>query len=557
MSIKKFLIPTLLLIALIPLSVALAQDGLTIDVDFDHTCGEANFSVDVTGGVGLYDVEIDYGDGEEPEIFTGIELPDDFQHVYPSQGSYELSIKITDSDGLEGEYEELIMVDGPEVTLGSSPMPPLVTLENGEALVEFTATVDGGTDPITYEWDLDGDGTPEEVAPDSDSASFGYTEKGTYEAKVSITDGCAFTDTDTLAVVVLAKDTDDESESDQACHPMAQKIADALIMLLPGQTAQEYTCEDIFYFFKGGLTGAQLGFGRMYHAYKMADIIEELTWEDILDWHLDGTGWGTLNQLNKIAGALDEVSITDLIERVLSGENSIQDIRTAARAVTRYDADFEDALLRLGDGASNGELTQFYRLLKDLDLDPETLDEYLASGASLAEIRHAASLADGVEEDLETILTAHSSGNSWGEIKQAYKLANGVDDPATILEMGVQEYRRQLREAGQQARRSERDQRMGTRLAEQFGVPESAVWEAYEACEMNWGCTKKQLRDGFSGEGVSSGENRTAEHIASQYGVSEDEVLQQYAQCNQDWKCVRQFYRDASNDGKGKGKGNN
>lgn len=557
MSVKKFLIPTLLLIVLIPFSIALAQDGLTIEVDFDQTCGEAIFSVDVIGGVGPYEVEIDYGVGDGPEVFTDIELPHDFQNIYPSQGSYELSIMIIDSEGLEGEYEELITVNGPEVTLGSVPMPPLVTLENGEALVEFTATVDGGTDPITYEWDLDGDGTLEEVAPDSDSASFTYTKKDTYEAKVSITDECAFTDTDTLTVVVLAEDTNDDTESDQACHPMAQKIADALSMLLPDQTAQEYTCEDIFYFFKGGLTGAQLGFGRMFHAYKLAEVIEDLTWEDILDWHLDGTGWGALNQLNKIAGALDEVSITDLVERVLNGENSLQDIRTAARAVARYDADFEAALLRLGEGASNGELTQFYRLVQDLDLDPEALDEYLASGASLSEIRHAARLAEGVEGDLEAILTTHSSGSSWGEIKQAYKLANGVDDPAAILEMGVQEYRKQLREEDQQERRSERDQRTTTRLAEQFGVPESAVWEAYEACEMNWGCTKKQLRVGLSVEGASSSENRTAEHIASQYGVSEDAVMQQYAQCNQDWKCVRDFYREASKDGKGKGKGNN
>jgi PKD repeat protein len=551
MSKKNILIAAVVAISLIPLSVGLAEDDLTISLNTEATCGDVIFTVDVPDGIGPFDVEIDYGDGDEPLSTEILEFPYDFLHAYPGHGSFELSIKISDIEGKEGELEQTILIEGPEVTLGSEPDPPLVILEAGEALVDFTA-LNGGTDPISYAWDLDGDGVLEEVDPTLNTASFTYTKKGSYTAEVTVVDECGFSDSDTLTVVVLDEDFD--SDSDQACHPTAQKIADAVNSLLPGQFAQIYTCEDIFFFFRGGLTGSQLGFGRMWHAYKMATAIKELTWEDILDWKLEGSGWGLLQQLNKVADALGEVSITELMERVINGESSIKDIRTAARAALRYEADFGEALERLEGGASNGELGQFYRLTQELELDPATLDEYIASGASLSEIRHAAKLADGDGESLQTILEAHLSGNSWGEIKQAYKLATESDDPAAILEIGVHEYRRQIREEEQEERRAARDQQTAERLVEQMGVSIDQVWEAYETCDLNWGCAKKRLREQLSSVDQSDGSNRSAEHIASQYGVPLDQVWEQYSLCNQDWKCVRATFREALKGERGNGK---
>ena len=43
----------------------------------------------------------------------------------------------------------------------SRPFPPLLTVEEGEARIEFEANASGDTEPLTFRWDLDGDGEDE------------------------------------------------------------------------------------------------------------------------------------------------------------------------------------------------------------------------------------------------------------------------------------------------------------------------------------------------------------------------------------------------------------
>jgi hypothetical protein len=79
-----------------------------------------------------------------------------------------------------------------------------------------------------------------------------------------------------------------------------------------------YTCEDIFAIFQGSLTGNQLGFGRMWHAVKLAATLEDMTWEEILQWQLDGTGWGLLAQLDRFAETLGDIGPGELALLVVS-----------------------------------------------------------------------------------------------------------------------------------------------------------------------------------------------------------------------------------------------
>lgn len=554
MHLKRILIPVVLFLLLLPIGAVLANDELIIEFEADSTCSEVAFTIDVQDGLGPYMLEVHFGDGDDPLEAEVPAFPFDSSHVYPAQGEYEFSIKVTDSGGLEGERQELILIEGPQVTLESDPSPPLLTLVAGEVTANFIAEVNGNAADFTYTWDLDGDGNDEEVDPTSNTSSFTYTSAGNFEARVTVTDGCGFSESDTLTVVVL--DLDETDESDQACHPTAQRIADAVTSLLPDQLAEKiYSCEEIFAFFRGELTGSQLGFGRMWRAYKMALMIDEMTWEDILDWRLQGTGWGLLNQLNKFADALDEVSITDLIKRIESGENTVQDIRSALRAVLRNEADFEDALVRIASGMSSGELNQFYRLAQYAELDPAELDSYLADGTSLSELRHAIKFSESSGESWEEIIAAHNDGYGWGAIKQAYRLADETDDAGTILELGVQEYRRQLREEESATRSVERDQQIASRIAEQFGVNEADVLTIYSIeCDENWSCVRKQLREQASAESSNDREGRTASRLAAQFGVSEEQVLEQYELCGADWGCVRAHFRDQAKSERSKGK---
>jgi PKD repeat protein len=398
-----------------------------------------------------------------------------------------------------------------------------LTIEEGKAPIEFIASVSGGVASYFYSWDLDEDDAPD-AGLSSDRVPYTYTAGGNYKAAVTVTDSgsCGLSHTADLTVVVV----DPEADPQDACHPTAQKIAEAVsIIFLSDRAEFTYTCEDIFNIFEGALTGYHTGFGRLWHAYQLTQTIPDLTWEEIRDWKLDGSSWGALTQLNRIADTLDGFGIRNLYDLVLSGENSVGDIRTAARAAVRYEADFSDALIRLSEGANSGELGQFYKLAAELDVDPSVLDIYLADGASLSELRHAAKMSERTGSDWTEVMDAKGLGSSWGEIGQAYKLADDENSVAEILATGVKEFRATQREEAQLLRDEERAQREAER-SNRTAQP----------------------------QGTNDRDLRTADQLASKYGVSPDDVMKQFEVCKQDWNCVRAYFRALDREPRGKDK---
>ncbi len=550
----------LLLIAVFPLSAA-AADELTVTVTTSITCDQVDFTIVVEGGSAPYTVvDLDFGDEESYQTTGETESTIQISHAYPSQGEWEWEITLQDDDELFGETEGSVTLEGPSVTLTSDPSPPLLTLVSGEASAEFTAEASGGTVPYTYSWDLDDDGSPD-VGLEGDIESQTYTEGGKYEAEVVVTDACGFSARDTLKVIVI-----DPADED-ACHPTALKIAEAVSSIFPDRAEQTYTCEDIFDIFNGGVFGYQVGFGRMWHAYQLTQTIDDLTWEEIRDWQLNYGGWGLLVQLNRFGDLLDTYGVRDLMDLVISGEQSVGDIRTAVRSVLRYEADFEDALQRINDGANPGELGQFYKLASDLDVDPTVLDDYMAEGLTLSELRHAAKFSERVGAEWSEIVEAKAFDHSWGEIGQAYRLADGDNSAVDILVIGIQEYRAGQREDARTEREDEnvageeeRTLRTAERLADQFGIDDvNEVMTLFDECEGSWGCVRKALRDGGGAQATAASESeiRTATQIASKYsknGVTEDAVWGVFVDCGEDWSCVRAHYRGLFSGGRGKGR---
>lgn len=477
---------------------AAAQDGILVEVTTDVACDQATFMASADGGSQAFDLSWFFGDEESLEESGVATFPHQTEHTYPGTGEYTWMLAAADvaDPELTGMASGSILV-GPSVSLTSDVFPPLLTLQDGTASLELTAEVKGGEEPYTYAWALNGHGSGD---TDGSSASVSFTAAGKYEVSVTVTDDCGLSAMDSLTIVVF--------DPGDACHPMAERIAEAVSSIFPDQAEQLYSCEDIFAIFQGELTGSQLGFGRMWHAYQLSQTIDDLTWEEILDWHLDGGGWGLLVQLDKFADALDEVSTGDLVGMVLSGEASIQDIRTSIRAVTRYDADFEDALARLADGANPGELGQLYRLAQELEMDPEALDAYLDAGLSLSDLRHAARVADRFGSDLDSIASAHAEGLSWGQINQAHRLANDETSVDEILEMGIKKFRQSQREQDRAERTQERDERTASRLAAQYGVSVEQIWAVYDgACQGDWKCVRAHFR-GEQQHGKGKGRNK-------------------------------------------------
>lgn len=491
MSYRNMLVLTLVLALAVFPAIALAQEAINVTHTVD--CGDVDFVVPDPGGTAPYNLSWDFdGDEEVDSTEADVEsFPHTTTHTYPGPGDYAWFLSVNDSGDPANEFTAsgLVEVEGFTVSLSADDTRPV--LEAGEADVEFTATVDGPEGrSYTYEWDF-GDATAD--VTNGPEASHTYTSGGRFDATVTVTDNCGFEESATVTIFVV----------DPSCHPMAQRIAEAVSLLYPDQAQQTYTCEDIVAIWRGVFTGdffenlvagMQVGLGRMWHAYQLTQVIEDLYWEEILDWHLGNSGWGLLLQLDKFADALEDLDIRDLMALVEEGVK-VQDIRHAVRMVTRFDADFEDALARLEE-SSPGQVGQFYALVQELGVDPEVLDGYLADGASLADIRHA---SKSFGEDWEAALAAKLAGNSWGDINQAYRLAGEDGDPQAILELGVQEYRRQQREEAQTERQSDRNGSTAARLARQYGVSVEQVWATYEGCGGDWQCVRNYYRQQAGG----------------------------------------------------------
>jgi hypothetical protein len=244
------------------------------------------------------------------------------------------------------------------------------------------------------------------------------------------------------------------------------------------------------------------------------------------------------------------------MDRVLSGENTVNQIRAALRVVIRYEADFEEALARLAEGISPGKLGQLYRTADELDLDPSDLDGYLEMGFNLQEMRHAAKLATQLDGDWASLIITHSEGYSWGEIRKAYQLADETFDVQTILDVGVQEFRQQQRTQAQEERRMELNLRTAANFAAQHGVSEDEILVVFnETCDGDWKCVRDYLRENPGNANQAGHDKRTATQLAIQYNVSEEEIWNLFElTCEGDWKCVRSQLRESVREERGKGK---
>lgn len=474
MTVPRALSLSLLLgLLLLPSAGVAAQGGVEVGVTASATCAEAQFTVTVSGLEDAVDLVWEFGDGEALSEQGVLTFPHPVTHTYPAAGAYGWLVTVNTA----GESPEVVSASGtlqigPMLALTSDPFPPLLTLTDGAASVLLKTQVEGAP-PIALAWDLAGAAASE--AGDASSVQATYSQAGKYTASVTATDACGLTASEALTLVVV-------DPTAEACQPAAQRIAEAANALFPFQGESLYTCEDILALFRGEALGDQIGFGRMWHAIKLAQTIPDLTWEDILDWHLDQGGWGALVQLNRMVGVLEDVSLAQLIERIQTQQTTVQQVREALRLAVRYDAPFEQTLQALEAGASVGAWKQAYRASDALGLTPEDILGYAEAGSSPQEIRRAQQVAEATGQDWTLLLQAHAGGESWGQLKQA---AEGSTE--TAPEAGLPDA---------QTQPGQHQSRTAERLAAQFHVSVETVMGLYqEACAADWNCVHSRLMD--------------------------------------------------------------
>ncbi len=174
--------------------------ALLADFAADRTAvavgGVVKFTSSAGGGVAplTYDWDLN-GDGKSD---SSVQNP---SFTYTTAGSYKVSLKVTDSTGKSDTEtkDKYITVSGliqADFTASATSVGP------GQA-VTFAASVAGGTPPITYAWDFNGDDVVDNT---SEQATYTYAAAGVYTVQLKVTDSAGNADIEKKTGFIMVGD---------------------------------------------------------------------------------------------------------------------------------------------------------------------------------------------------------------------------------------------------------------------------------------------------------------------------------------------------------------
>ncbi|MBI4866403.1 MAG: PKD domain-containing protein [Candidatus Wallbacteria bacterium] len=108
------------------------------------------------------------------------------EHLYLSPGEYDARVTVTDSEGRSGTKSVLVRAkfpDQPSLTAYANPSSGAAPLR-----VSFSSYLSASSSGYSYEWDFDGDGSPDYLSASTGAASYLFERPGRYLARVRATD---------------------------------------------------------------------------------------------------------------------------------------------------------------------------------------------------------------------------------------------------------------------------------------------------------------------------------------------------------------------------------
>jgi len=144
---------------------------------------DASGSSDADGSIAEYRWDVD-GDGSVDATTTGATR----DHTYGSTGEKTPSVTVADAEGATAEASTSVQVmsanTAPTASLTHSPSNP----ETGETVtLDASGSSDPDGDVVEYRWDVDGDGTVDDITTIS-TYSHAYGSGGDYTARVTVVD---------------------------------------------------------------------------------------------------------------------------------------------------------------------------------------------------------------------------------------------------------------------------------------------------------------------------------------------------------------------------------
>lgn len=145
---------------------------------------DASASADPGGTIASY--AWNFGDGNTG---TGI-AP---SHTYLSDGTYGVTLTVTDDDGRTASVSQNVVVDANEPPVASFTS----TVTDNSVAFDATSSSDPDGTIVSYSWDFGDGNTGTGVAP-----THNYTANGTHSVTLTVTDNAGRTDTETQSVSV-------------------------------------------------------------------------------------------------------------------------------------------------------------------------------------------------------------------------------------------------------------------------------------------------------------------------------------------------------------------
>ena len=183
-----------------PVAVAVNNVAPTVAAGPDGTVDEGGTFTSsgsfTDPGADQWTATVDYGDGSGVQaLVLNSEMGFGLSHMYTENGSYTVTVTISDDEGAAGSDTAIVTVNNvaPTANAGADQ-----AVDEGAAVSFAGSFTDPGTDSHTIQWDF-GDGSSDSG---SLTPSHSYADNGVYTVTLTVADDDGGVGTDTLAVTI-------------------------------------------------------------------------------------------------------------------------------------------------------------------------------------------------------------------------------------------------------------------------------------------------------------------------------------------------------------------